>query len=111
MVIQADYAINVGRFFVLFSTSDRVINCAFLPDLTAPRPLSLSLSDFAAAFPRREEIAVSFHEVGWSIPTVHAVCAAHSRLQLQRKQIIGSGGGVGDKLGCLDLRDHISLAL
>ena len=65
MVIQADYAINVGVFFVPSSPSDRVINCAFLPDLNAARHLlALSLSILRPAFPRREEIAVWFHEVG-----------------------------------------------
>ena len=84
-VIQADYAINVGGFFVIFSTSDRVINCAFLPDLTALHlarlALSHSLSILRPTFPRREEIAVSFREVGRSqcVRLIHAYSYSANR--------------------------------
>ena len=60
-------------------------------------PLPLPLPDFAAGVSTKRGDR-GFVSWGWSIPPGERVCAANSRLQLQRKQIIGSGGGVGDKL-------------
>ena len=97
-----------GDFFVPSSTSDRVINCAFLPDSKAARHLlALSLRFCGRRFHEERRSRFGFMRfVGRYRRPREWVCTANSRLQLKRKQIIGRGGvGVGDKLRCLDLNE------